>query len=90
MAALRGEDTKTRVVFLRMHDSRPVKWARGTDFVPGYTNHAMIALKISIADVGGRATYEQLTKWLRRSAFTGATESISHHEAKHLWKFVSR
>lgn len=86
----RTEDAKTRVLYLRMHDSRPVKWAKGTDFVPGYTEHAGIAIKVNIADPGSYAIYAELTKWLRRTAFTGATESMSRRKANELWQWVSR
>lgn len=90
MVAPRGEEAKTRLVSLRMHSSRPVEWAKGTAFLPGFTDHGRIAIKINISDTGSRAIYEQLTNWMRRTAFPGATQSINKNQAKKEWKFFSR
>jgi hypothetical protein len=70
--------------------SRPVEWAKGTDFLPGFTEHGRIAIKINISDTGSRVIYEQLTNWMRRTAFPGATQSMNKNQAKNLWNHVSR
>jgi hypothetical protein len=73
-----------------MHASRPVQWAKGTAFLPGFTDHGRISIKINIRDTGCRALYQDLTSWLERTAFPGATQSMNKKEADKLWKYITR
>ena len=89
-STLQEGHTKSPVLILKMLSCRQVAWAEGTEFMPGFTDHGRIAVKINLNHEGDFSTYENLTKWMRRNVFPGAVKSINDEDATRWWKHVSR
>ena len=60
-----------------MHPCRPVLWAEGTNFVPGYTWQGKIIIRIDVSNEESKDLYSKLLTWMRRAAFPGATKVAS-------------
>jgi hypothetical protein len=67
-----------------MHPCRPVIWAEGTGFAPGYTVEGKIIIKIDVSKTESKELYQRLVIWMRRSTFPGATKLASTNVSKDL------
>ena len=70
---------------LKMLPSRPIHWAIGTDFTPGFDEKSEIMIKIDISEKDGRRDYGKLIPWLISSTGAHASKPLSREEATAIW-----
>lgn len=80
-----GEKTNTCVCYLRMHSCRPLLWAKGTEFVAGYSKNGILAIKINVSDERVRELYQQLVVWMAYASYPGASKAMDKDASDALW-----
>jgi hypothetical protein len=51
-------------IFLKMLNSRPLAWSKGTDYNPYYNDKNQIAICTDLSDTDDREIYESLVRWI--------------------------
>jgi hypothetical protein len=80
----------TAIVSLHMLPTRPLAWAKGTDFDATCEDSNGVAIKILLASPADVVTYEQLVNWLTRNVNTGEAVPITAKGAQELWDELQR
>jgi hypothetical protein len=68
-----------------MHSCRPLLWAKGTEFVAGYSKNGILAIKINVSDERVRELYQQLVVWMAYASYPGASKAMDKDASDALW-----
>jgi hypothetical protein len=71
-----------------MLPSRPLHWAKGTDFDPYFDDANHIAIQVDISDEDDKERYNSCIQWIHGN-IPGEVTKISSDDAAALWKFLS-
>ena len=71
---------------MKMSASRPLEWAKGTDFDPLFDDASYITFKIYLGNCADIQTYGQLVGWMIRNVNAGETRQLSLEEAGKFWE----
>jgi hypothetical protein len=67
---------------MRMLPSRPLTWAKGTDFNPLYDDCNRITIKIGVGKSDLLAKYRSLTEWMTENVNAGEATLVSLPRAR--------
>jgi hypothetical protein len=78
--------SKTALISMTMLPSRPLPWAKGTDFNPIWDDSNQITIKLLLANAVDAKVYNQLVDWMIRNVNSGEAKMLTMEEAVSFWK----